>query len=187
VVSDYGAVYSGVSSASSGMDMLMPGDGMFGVLPNMFGSGGSKLKEAVHKGEPSEQRVDDVALRILTPVLQYAPDLKDYKGPQFSSNPGEGKDVQGDHWKVIREVGTESITMVKNKQKDGRRLPLNSNKLSHKKIAVVGEDAFPASDGYAACDPMGDCFNPDIGTRTIGFGSGYAIPPYVIDPLNAIK
>ena len=77
MVSDYGAVYSGVSSASSGMDMLMPGDGMFGVLPNMFGSGGSKLKEAVHKGEPSEQRVDDVALRILTPVLQYAPDLKD--------------------------------------------------------------------------------------------------------------
>ena len=131
VVSDFGAVYANEESANGGLDLLLPGSMYFGLLPNYFGDKGKSLAAAVREGKVPEKRVDDMVLRILTPVFQHQ-DLEEL--PPVTVNIidaalGFNKDVpvpnvQRDHFKIIRKIGTESITMVKNNAGKGLGLPL---------------------------------------------------------------
>lgn len=133
VVSDYGAAYSGVDSVNGGLDLLMPGAGLFGVFPNYFGSHGSKLADAVRDGKVSQARLDDMVIRILTPVLHYqlhdTSNVDEIKQPNFDANafPSDAPSVQRDHYKVIRRLGTESVTLLKNAN---NTLPLQVNHIS---------------------------------------------------------
>lgn len=54
VVSDWGAQYTGMSTALAGLDVAMP---------NAGGFWGSHLKHAVNNGSISETRVDDMITR----------------------------------------------------------------------------------------------------------------------------
>lgn len=54
VVSDWSALYTGVSAALSGLDVAMPNAGLYW---------GSKLSEAVRNGSVSESRLDDMVTR----------------------------------------------------------------------------------------------------------------------------
>lgn len=198
VVSDYGAVWSLDDSVNHGMDLLMPGDGQevlgISVVPNDFGTNGEKLKAAVHEGRIAEARVDDMVGRILAPVLHYQNGLKglpaltldggnSITGPYGSG--GRYPDVQRDHREVIRRIGTESLTLLKNDVSDKSGLPLNLDGL--KTIAILGGDAGPHEGHPVLCTSLGGCLGAPKRTVTIGEGSGYAVAPYISDPLSAIK
>jgi beta-glucosidase len=86
--------------------------------------------------------------------------------------------VQGDHYKVIREIGAASTVLLKNTKS---ALPLNINKL--KRVGIFGSDAGPNPDGPNGCNDRG-C---DQGTLAMGWGSGTANFPYLIDPSAAIN
>lgn len=192
VVSDYGAVYTLTESVTGGLDMIMPGNGIgigeLAVLPNYFGTNGKKLAKLVEDGELDEALVDDKVLRILTPVFQYQGHPSKLPPTVIkqstSSWSGPFPNVQRDHYKVIRKIGTESITLLKNNDDEERGLPLQLPKLGN--IAVIGQDSVASTDNMALCDNLGECILPQ-GTRTMGVGSGFTTPPYVIDPLSAIE
>ncbi|KAH7111240.1 glycoside hydrolase family 3 protein [Dactylonectria macrodidyma] len=74
VISDWNAMYSGASSALAGLDMAMPGPGEFW---------GPKLVEAIENGTVPESRLNDMAVRIITPWYR----MKQDKG---FPNPGIG-------------------------------------------------------------------------------------------------
>jgi beta-glucosidase len=73
--------------------------------------------------------------------------------------------VQGDHYKLIREIGAASTVLLKNTKK---ALPLKLNKI--RKIGIFGSDAGPNPDGPNGCGDRG-C---DQGTLAMGWGSGTA-------------
>lgn len=54
--------HSGVLAANNGLDMTMPGDITFGTLTSYFGH---NLTVAVYNGSVSEERLDDMAERIM--------------------------------------------------------------------------------------------------------------------------
>jgi beta-glucosidase len=94
--------------------------------------------------------------------------------------------VRGDHYKVIRDIGEEALTLVKNNRKSGGGLPLPKPS-SLGSLAVIGEDAGPSPYGATSCGDGGNaCLIENNGTMTSGGGSGWAYPPYTIDPLAAI-
>ncbi|KAL9932528.1 hypothetical protein V8E36_008645 [Tilletia maclaganii] len=189
VISDYGAVWSLEDSVNHGLDAQMPGDGgkMLGisVYPNDFGTHGSKLAASVRAGRISEARVDDMVLRILTPVFEYQ-DLETMPRPAFNppsllAPSPDPVNVQEHHYQVVRQVGTESLTLLKNVNERGRGLPLKADRL--KRVAVIGRDSISVTSGI--CDAVGDCERS--GTVTCGHGSGFTFPPYVVSPLEAIR
>lgn len=187
VISDWGATWSLDDSVNHGMDLLMPGDGekllSVNVLPNYFGTNGKKLKEAVKEGRIPESRVDDMVSRILAAPLHYQSGLKGLPPLTLDAgntltaphgNNGKHPSVQSDHYKIIRKIGTESLTLLKNNYKNGRGLPIDVESI--KTIAVIGADAGPHNDVSLACDAAGDCLGAPGRTVTIGEGSAYAIP-----------
>jgi beta-glucosidase len=62
VMSDWTATHSGVLAANNGLDMDMPGDVTFGSLTSFFGQ---NLTMAVKNGSVAEERLDDMAQRIV--------------------------------------------------------------------------------------------------------------------------
>jgi beta-glucosidase len=85
-------------------------------------------------------------------------------------------DVQGDHGKLIREIGAKSIVLLKNVNKT---LPLHSPP----SIAIIGNDAQDLAGGPNACLERG-C---DEGTLAMAWGSGTAEFPYLVSPATALK
>ena len=81
---------------------------------------GGNLTAAVKAGTISEDRLDDMALRILAPWYLLGQDAEDYPKPNYNVNDlndpltNQHVDVQGEHWKVVREVGAASIVLLKN-------------------------------------------------------------------------
>jgi len=84
--------------------------------------------------------------------------------------------VQGDHARLIREIGGASTVLLKN---TNNALPLQKPKA----IAVIGEDAHDNPAGVNSCSDRG-C---NIGTLAMGWGSGTANFPYLISPVTALK
>eukprot|EP01121_Diplochlamys_sp_Union-15-3_P007931 TRINITY_DN205_c0_g1_i1.p1 TRINITY_DN205_c0_g1~~TRINITY_DN205_c0_g1_i1.p1 ORF type:complete len:679 (-),score=206.24 TRINITY_DN205_c0_g1_i1:112-2148(-) len=118
VMSDWGATHSSAKAANAGLDQQMPDASFFGA----------PLTQAVNNGQVSKARVDDMALRILTPM--FAVGLFD--------NPQTGNlsvDVRStEHTLLARKLATVSTVLLKN---DNNLLPITS---SVTKIAVLGDD-----------------------------------------------
>jgi beta-glucosidase len=145
IMSDWGATHSTAASALGGMDMEMP-SGIFYIL----------LKNAVESGQVPESRIDDMVLRILTPMFQIG---------LFDRSPVGNRyvDVQSEaHQEFAREAAAEGMVLVKN---DGNLLPIEAGKIHS--IAVFG--------AAADDDPV-----------VVGGGSGRVNPPYKITPLEGI-
>jgi beta-glucosidase len=104
-----------------------------------------------------------MATRIVATWYQLGQD-SGYPPPNFSSNtrdrigplyPGalfspsgvvnEYVNVQSDHYKIVREIGRDAITMLKN---DDHTLPLSTNA----KIRIFGSDAGSNPRGPNACE-----------------------------------
>jgi beta-glucosidase len=176
VMSDWWATHS-THSINQGLDMNMPGNLGYGVGGTYFGQ---NLTDAINSGTVSQSRIDDAATRILAawyllgqdsgfPPLNF--DIRDLNGPG-----NEHVDVQADHKTLIREIGAASTVLLKNKN---QALPLKNPKT----LAIIGNGAGPSSMGPNGYSDRGG----DDGVLAMGFGSGTAQFPYLIDPLNAIS
>ncbi|TIA90228.1 hypothetical protein E3P81_02560 [Wallemia ichthyophaga] len=179
VQSDWQAQYSGTPSALGGLDMSMPGDSTFYSGWSYFGA---NLTEAVANGTVPEERVDDMATRIVAGWFMLGQDEGEYPPVNFDffgkgRENGPVKDVTHDHADLIKEIGSASTVLLKN---DGA-LPLNGDSLGA--IAVVGDDAGPAAKGPNGCVDQA-CVD---GTLAMGWGSGAVKLPYLVDPLAALE
>ncbi|KAH7338247.1 glycoside hydrolase superfamily [Rhizoctonia solani] len=186
VVSDWFAHWTNVGAALGGMDMTMPGVGFWGV----------DLVTLVNDGTIPLARLDDMVHRILTPYYALGQD-KGFPSLQFYTGGTESTDyptlfegntnvnVQADHYKVIRKIGEDSATLLKNVRANGGGLPLNKSKF----LAVFGQDAGANPDGLLACGVTNGCSadHANNGTVSIGGGSGAAYAPYIITPLEGIQ
>jgi len=147
VMSDWGATHSTAQSANNGLDQEMPDNAYFG----------ESLVQAVDNGEVSEDRLDDMVLRILTSM--YAAGLFDSE-----NNNTMGNNVTSDEHAILaRQLSEAGTVLLKN---DGNMLPFDVESFSS--IAVVGDV------GNAA--PI-----------VHGLGSGQVNAPYIVTPFQGIK
>ncbi|CAG8927123.1 unnamed protein product [Penicillium salamii] len=175
VMSDWNAQHTGVNSALAGLDMTMPGSDFSTPRGNIFW--GQNLAQAVSNGSVPQSRLDDMVTRILASWYLLDQD-QGYPDVTFSSWDG-GKatvDVTADHGALVRTVARESIVLLKN---EDEILPLHKPQT----LAIIGSDAAVNPDGPNACTDRG-CNN---GTLAMGWGSGTAQFPYLVDPLSAIQ
>eukprot|EP01112_Ceratiomyxa_fruticulosa_P013047 TRINITY_DN3649_c0_g1_i1.p1 TRINITY_DN3649_c0_g1~~TRINITY_DN3649_c0_g1_i1.p1 ORF type:complete len:754 (+),score=174.38 TRINITY_DN3649_c0_g1_i1:386-2647(+) len=181
VMSDWSATMSGVKSVLAGLDMTMPGDIAFNSNNSYFGQ---NLTIAVQNGSVSQARLDDMGTRILTPWYflgqdeGYPATNLDWVHPEKSGKVHVG----ADHYKLIRQIGAQSIVLLKN---NNRILPLSSKITGDglTSLGVIGSDAGPWTKGPNECEDHG-C---DNGTLAQGWGSGTSTFPYLITPLAALQ
>ncbi|KAF8522644.1 glycoside hydrolase superfamily [Hysterangium stoloniferum] len=194
IVSDWAAMINGVQPAIAGLDMNMPGFMAYGQGPQGFvptnttnSWWGSNLIEAVNNGSVSVERLDDMVTRSMTAFFKLGQDNGypalnfDYTTEDTFSGGmlvNEHINVQADHYKLIREIGSASTVLLKNTH---NALPLSTKNI--KRIAILGSDAGPNLDGPNGCSDRG-C---NQGTLAMGWGSGTANFPYLIDPASAIQ
>ncbi|CAE6479889.1 unnamed protein product [Rhizoctonia solani] len=186
VMSDWYAHWTNEGAAMGGLDMTMPGVGFWGA----------DLVALVNNGTVPVARLDDMVHRILMPYYALGQD-KDFPSVQYNSsginaqtylalNPGNTNvNVQADHYKVIRKIGEESTTLLKNVRSNGGGIPLQKSKF----VAVFGQDAGPNPDGLLYCGSTNRCTadHANNGTNSVGGGSGATYAPYIITPLEGIQ
>ncbi|KZT61640.1 glycoside hydrolase family 3 protein [Calocera cornea HHB12733] len=199
IVSDAAAARSGVDTALAGLDMNIPSFYYFGTgsynggasLPNegnpdntTYSWWGSNLITAVMNGSVPEARVDDMVTRAFAALFFTGQDLT--RVPNFNYQTedtylngmlvNQHVNVMGNHGQLIREIGAASIVMLKNTGV----LPVDVTK--YRRYGIFGSDAGPNPQGPNSCSDRG-C---DQGTLAMGWGSGSANYPYLIDPSMAI-
>ncbi|EHY57368.1 hypothetical protein HRR83_002853 [Exophiala dermatitidis] len=203
VQSDWLAQRSGVASALAGLDMSMPGDGLFWMDgKSLFGE---QLTVAVLNGSIPMSRLNDMVTRVVAAWYQLGQDAWTSDGPNFSSWSNEEygylhhgstskqdkvvvnqfvEAEDDDSRTVARQVASEGIVLLKN---SGSILPLSPSLPElesglRKRVAVVGEDAGPGK-GPNYCEDRG-C---NQGTLAVGWGSGSTEFTYLVDPLSALN
>ncbi|OSD03878.1 glycoside hydrolase family 3 protein [Trametes coccinea BRFM310] len=177
VMSDWGAHHSTLA-AVAGLDMSMPGDITFSSHTSWYGA---NLTAYVENGTIAESRVDDMAERI---IAAYYLLEQDQNYPEVSFNAFDMTDpatnahvdVQADHYKVVREIGSAGAVLLKNV---AGALPLKTPR----SIAVIGNDSGPSTRGPNGYSDRGG----DDGTLAMGWGSGTTQFPYLVTPLEAIQ
>ncbi|KAI1803516.1 glycoside hydrolase family 3 protein [Daldinia bambusicola] len=192
VLLDWNAQHN-LESANAGLDMLMPGGGFWG----------NNLTDAVHNGTVNEDRVTDMATRILAAWY-----LVGQNGSNFPV-PGIGmKNLTLPHEQVDART-PESKPIILEGAIAGHVLVKNNGALPFKKrltmLSVYGYDAtIPKTKntdtlfqlGYTSSSEMGQAvlgtknrFNQAAkgGTIVTGGRAGANAPAYIDDPLSAIQ
>ncbi|KAK7055677.1 Fn3-like domain-containing protein [Favolaschia claudopus] len=198
IMSDWAAMINGVQPALAGLDMNMPGFVGYGIgnqnesdPPTATNSWwGAALIEMVNNGSVPISRVDDMVTRTIAAWYKLGQD-KNYPPVSFSQLTeetfldgvlvNEHINVQGDHYKLIRQIGAASTILLKNA---ASTLPLSVKKIN--RIGIFGSDAGPHPAGPNACTTGQGDHGCDEGTLAMGWGSGTASFPYLVDPLAAI-
>ncbi|KAK0129270.1 hypothetical protein ONS95_001205 [Cadophora gregata] len=204
VMSDWGAQHSGVGSALSGMDMVMPSG-----LPFW----GGNLTLSVNNGSVPESRLTDMATRIMAAWYLVGQDSREYPAPGIGMPgsvlvPHTLVDARVPESRpVLLQSSLEGHVLVKNTK---NALPLNKPKI----LSIFGYDAKApdaitpnprnrdwafglqsSSASYFICG-FGNrvaqtCPAPPPiarnGTLFTGGGSGASTPPYISAPFNAIQ
>ncbi|GKT61763.1 beta-glucosidase 2 [Colletotrichum tofieldiae] len=190
VMSDWFATHSGADSINNGLDMNMPGP--IGHAQILTGETywGPNITKMIKDGSISEERLDEMIRLIMTQYYLFDQDSADYPTVDPSiifsiaaqSNlldllpfePPPSRDVQRDHAKLVRKLGAEATVLLKNVN---GTLPLKSPA----SIGVFGNDAADPADGLV----FGASF--EVGTLSVGGGSGTGRHTYLVSPLEAIK
>lgn len=178
VMSDFFATHSGVTSALAGLDMDMPSPTAQTTLGETFF--GPNIISAVQNGSLSEARADDMVSRVLTPYYypgqdENYPSVDPTTELVIAAPSPSGRNVRSDHARLIRQLAAGTV-LLKNVNST---LPLRSPRV----IGVFGNDAADVSDGLAFDRSTGSLTPPfgfDIGTLTIGGGSGGGRNPYIV-------
>ncbi|KAJ7881142.1 glycoside hydrolase superfamily [Mycena olivaceomarginata] len=199
IMSDWAAMINGVQPALAGLDMNMPGFVGYGVGPQddpdpstaTNSWWGHALIDMVNNGSVPEARIDDMVTRSIAAWYKMGQD-KNYPHVSFSQLTeatylngelvNEHINVQGDHYKLIREIGAASTILLKNTKS---ALPLKVKNL--KRIGIFGSDAGPHPVGPNGCSDGQRDKGCNEGTLAMGWGSGTANFPYLVDPLAAIS
>lgn len=93
----------------------MPGYGFSGELGTYFNE---ELLDAIGSGadQVTEARLNDMAIRTLTPYFWLSQDNSSYPAVSFNSDytssSNQHVNVQADHFKVIRTIASEGATLV---------------------------------------------------------------------------
>lgn len=179
VQSDWGATHSTSKAVNSGLDMDMPGDINFdGDMSQTYF--GKNLTKAVEDKQVSESRATDMAVRIVAAWYKMRQDKNFPKTSinAFDVDKAPFVNVQANHKKLVREMGAASSVLLKN---TNNALPIDPK--SVKKLAIIGSDAGQDPYGLNQCEYNG-C---DNGTLAMGWGSGSATFPYLVDPLIGLS
>ncbi|KIW47429.1 uncharacterized protein PV06_00126 [Exophiala oligosperma] len=203
IQSDWLAQRSGVASALAGLDVSMPGDGLYWQDGKaLFGD---QLTIAVLNGSVPMSRLNDMVIRVVAAWYQLGQDTWESTLPNFSSwtddkygrlHHGSSSkqpkvvvnqfiETENDESRYIaRQVAIEGTVLLKN---EDSLLPLSPKLeklgVSHtKKVAIIGEDAGPGK-GPNYCEDRA-C---NQGTLAVGWGSGATEFTYLIDPLSALN
>ena len=128
VNSDWGATHSTVAAALAGLDQQMPDDSFFGAA----------LQAAVAAGTVPQSRVDDMVLRMLTPM--YALGL--FADPPTPARNLSSPALSPAHNELARNLAMGSITLLKNA---GGLLPLNPAGV--RSVLVLGDTDTVHGDG----------------------------------------
>jgi len=177
VVSDWDGQMSGVASANAGLDLVMPNAGFWGA----------NLSQAVRNGSVSEERVNDMATRILA-SWHYLHQEVSYPPRAIYSNTQKHfpVDVQDDHARLIEDIGAAGTVLVKNAN---GTLPLEKPRL----LCIYGYDATVKAVPWKNPDRYGGGYEVNWGWNTLNGtlitagGSGSTTPPYVISPFQALQ
>ncbi|WQF85900.1 Putative glycoside hydrolase, family 3, glycoside hydrolase family 3 domain, immunoglobulin [Colletotrichum destructivum] len=190
VMSDWFATHSGADAINNGLDMNMPGP--IGHAQALTGETywGPNITRMIGDGSVSEARLDEMVRLIMTQYYLFDQDAADYPAVDPSiiytiaaqSNlldlvplePPPSRDVRRDHAKLIRKLGAEATVLLKNVN---GTLPLGNPT----NIGVFGNDAADPADGLV----FGAGF--EIGTLSVGGGSGTGRHTYLVSPLEAIR
>lgn len=199
VVSDWGAQHTGVSSALSGLDMVMPGEVYDDWLTGKS-NWGPLLTRAVYNGTIPQKRLDDMVTRIIAPFFA----IDSVKLPNQDSTPNfnswnshtYGQQYPYQHFgpivqqnwhqearsefsnKIALEVATEAVVLLKNTDKN---LPISKDE-GIKRILIAGVHAGVDTHGFNCKDQRCTC-----GTITSGWGSAAVNNPFVVTPYEAIS
>ncbi|RYP22180.1 hypothetical protein DL765_001828 [Monosporascus sp. GIB2] len=208
VMSDWLAQRSGVASALAGLDMTMPGDGLFWADGKSLW--GPELTRSILNGSVPVDRLNDMVTRIVAAWYQLGQDdesMFDRKGPNFSSwtyeeegliAPGSPTkqektkvnqfvNVMGNHSSIARQIAAEGTVLLKNDDllpitREGHTGATTGTKRGRPlQIVIFGEDAGPG-EGPNFCKDAG-C---NQGTLAEGWGSGAVDFPYLIPPVDAL-
>lgn len=141
---------------------------------------GKNLTKAVEDKQVSESRATDMAVRIVAAWYKMRQDKNFPKTSinAFDVDKAPFVNVQANHKKLVREMGAASSVLLKN---TNNALPIDPK--SVKKLAIIGSDAGQDPYGLNQCEYNG-C---DNGTLAMGWGSGSATFPYLVDPLIGLS
>ncbi|KAI1501946.1 glycoside hydrolase family 3 protein [Biscogniauxia marginata] len=201
VTSDWGALHAGVATALAGMDMVMPNSDLWG----------DKLAEAVRNGSISEDRLDDMATRIIASWYQMKQD-EDFPEPGVGIAPDltkqhrivDARNVSSQ--KVLLDGAIEGHVLLKN---INNALPLNKPKMlsvfgysvrspdqwNYKSNGGIAAWTFGGESSYLGRDTdagFAGEISPDFsqiapnGTLFSGGGSGAVTPAFVSSPYDAL-
>lgn len=209
VISDWFATHSTSGSANGGLDMEQPGDLPPGFQNTWGGSGffGPNLEAAVGAGNVTEERLDEMVRRIMTPYFLLGQDDPEYPTVDdtmpvvlAATNNGwlavddkgaavAGRDVRRDHHKLIRKMGAASSVLLKNA---GKALPIRDkgeyrNGEGVSNIGVFGNAAIEPTEGLIYPSSGETPFDAEYGALSTGGGAGSGRNPYLVSPLEAIK
>lgn len=155
---------------------------------------GPNLTEAVQNGTIPESRLDDMIRRLMTPYFALGQDdypsvdpssisvLATIYGVKWPLSVPPARDVRGDHAKLIRELGASGTVLLKNVN---RTLPLKKPM----NIGVFGNDAADVTAGlfFPGTGKTESTLQFDMGTLSIGGGSGTGRSTYVVSPIDAVN
>ncbi|KAI1091002.1 glycoside hydrolase family 3 protein [Rostrohypoxylon terebratum] len=202
ITSDWGAMHAGVASAEAGMDMVMPNSDLWG----------DNLTKAVNNGSVTEDRINDMATRIMAGYYQLGQD-------QGFPDPGIGMpaDLTKPHdivdarnissRQILLDGAIEGHVLLKNKN---NTLPLKKPKMlsvfgysakspdqwNYKSNGGVAAWTFGGESSYLGRDTAAgfsghyyEAFS-DIapnGTLICGGGSGAVTPASISSPFDALN
>ncbi|KAK3316622.1 glycosyl hydrolase family 3 N terminal domain-containing protein [Apodospora peruviana] len=177
VVSDWDGQMSGVASANAGMDLVMPNAGYWGA----------NLTQAVRNGSVSDDRISDMATRILA-AWYYLHQDKGFPPRAVYSNTQRHPvvDVRDDHATLIEKIGAAGTVLVKNVN---NTLPFKKPRF----LCVYGYGATLSASPWQNPARYGGGYEVNFrwntlnGTLITGGGSGGSSPPYVVSPFQALQ
>jgi beta-glucosidase len=120
VMSDWGGTNSTADSLNAGLDLEMPGPTRWRTV--------EAVVDAVKHGEVSEKTITERARNVLNLIEKVGA----FENPEI---PPEQSIVNPAHSQLIREVGGQGITLLKN---EGGLLPLTKEKVKGKTIGLFG-------------------------------------------------
>ncbi|KAL4922019.1 glycoside hydrolase superfamily [Aspergillus aurantiobrunneus] len=138
------------------------------------------ITAGLRNGSLTEARLDDMAIRNV--IAYFYVGLDDGQQPSVADTTAN-RNVRADHAELIRQVGAESMVLLKNDAASGRGLPLNDGG----SLAIFGAHAsWPLAGPNQEFSIMGSDGDTYQGHLTCPTGSGAGSAAYVVPPQMAL-